>query len=625
MTSIFRRGPKPFASLFNLFHQVPTSHRQDRRQGRRHQQRRLNLERLEQRAVLTAGDLDLTFGVGGMVTTNFLGNSVEAGSDVAIQADGKIIVAGASNHSPAPWDFAVVRYNSDGSLDNSFGTDGKQTVDFDSELDLSSSVAIQPDGKIVLAGSTRTLTGSIEFAVARLTTTGALDLTFNGTGKQTIDFGFYGVAEDLVVQPDGKIVVVGHAAQGAGEDFAVARLNSDGSLDNSFGTGGKQTLDFGLYDAGLSTVLQSDGKIVVAGFTSDGGPSYTVATVARLNIDGTPDNTFDGDGKLTVDLGPDHVLGYDVALQAGGKILLAGYVQAGADGDFAVVRLNADGSLDSSFGISGQQTVDFGDGVYASATAMAVLPDGKIVLAGSSFVWEPRTFTYQYYDEFTGELVTQEETNIVQIHDFAVAQLTSAGELDTSFGNNGTQTVDFGSDYELNSSVALQADGKILLAGFSSTEATVNDFAVARLLGDEAPTRLVTVDILPESLNVDSNGTLTVLIYGGADFNAAQIDVSSVRFAGASAWQSNLVDRNGDGHLDLQLKFRRQDTVLDQIYAELLVDDQDADGVLDSTRQTALITITGQTADAAHFSGSDNLTLFLSGRKLRELLASLFG
>ncbi len=135
----------------------------------------------------------------------------------------------------------------------------------------------------------------------------------------------------------------------------------------------------------------------------------------------------------------------------------------------------------------------------------------------------------------------------------------------------------------------------------------------------------VAVDIQPDSVNVASNGTLTVVVFGAADFNAARIDVNTVRFAGAAAWQAILVDANNDGRLDMQFKFRRQDTTLDQIYIQLLIADHDADGVLDSTTQIASIAITGQTLDGGSFTGSDTVALFMRGQRLRDLLAGLFG
>jgi hypothetical protein len=140
-----------------------------------------------------------------------------------------------------------------------------------------------------------------------------------------------------------------------------------------------------------------------------------------------------------------------------------------------------------------------------------------------------------------------------------------------------------------------------------------------------AAVHAVAINIAPESLNLDSSGLLTFFIYGAADISAAQIDVSTVRFDGAAATHSSLLDANHDGLLDLQLKFRRQDTALLELYGELLIADRDADGILDTTRQVAGIEVTGKTADNRLFAGSDNLTLFLSGRKLRDLLDSLFG
>jgi hypothetical protein len=135
--------------------------------------------------------------------------------------------------------------------------------------------------------------------------------------------------------------------------------------------------------------------------------------------------------------------------------------------------------------------------------------------------------------------------------------------------------------------------------------------------------RSVTIDILPESVNVDSQGALSVVVFGSAGFDASLIDIASVRFAGAGVWQSTLADVNQDGILDMQLKFRREDTILDEIYAQLLADDLDQDGILDSTRQTAQIDLTGETLEDELFRGSDAITLFLTGKALRTLLDQL--
>jgi hypothetical protein len=185
-------------------------------------------------------------------------------------------------------------------------------------------------------------------------------------------------------------------------------------------------------------------------------------------------------------------------------------------------------------------------------------------------------------------------------------------------------------------SIALDPAGDIVLTGHFSEVADFDpgssvhnltsfggfDGFVAKYRQQKIP---VAVNIQPESLNVDSNGTLTVFIYGASDFDTSQIDVGSVQLAGATAWHSAFVDENNDGLLDLQLKFRTQDTILQQIYAELLEDDLDADNILDSTRQTAEIAVTGRTLDDQVFSGSDSISLSLAGRNLRQLLDSLFG
>ena len=188
-----------------------------------HARKSLNLELLEARILLSAGKLDLTFGIDGLVTTDFGSTSDGAGS-VAIQADGKILVTGTTVPPGAGADFALARYNSDGSLDTTFGTDGKVTTDFGSQ-DSAGSVAIQADGKIVVTGVSIQPGTGYDFALARYNTDGSLDTTFDGDGKVTTDFGFsYDYGMDLAIQADGRIVVTGWSIQpGTGYDFALTR------------------------------------------------------------------------------------------------------------------------------------------------------------------------------------------------------------------------------------------------------------------------------------------------------------------------------------------------------------------------------------------------------------------
>ena len=196
------------------------------------------------------GTLDRTFGIGGIVTTDFRGSS-EGASSVAVQADGKLVAAGASDVNGNGSDFALVRYNSNGGLDTSFGAGGFVTADFGSPWEAATALALQSDGKIVVAGFT--VVSFADFALARYNTNGTLDTTFGAGGKVITDFGAVSSqAFAVAVQPDGKIVAAGYANIDGNEDFALVRYNSNGALDTSFGTGGRVTTDFGLVEQGFS-------------------------------------------------------------------------------------------------------------------------------------------------------------------------------------------------------------------------------------------------------------------------------------------------------------------------------------------------------------------------------------
>ena len=206
---------------------------------------------------------DTGFGTGGKVTTP-IGTDSDYAQDVAVQADGKIIVSGYTKVSLFDTDFALVRYNADGSLDTGFGTGGKVTTAFGTGYDEAYSVTVQADGKIIVAGSANN--GSEDFALVRYNADGSLDSGFGTGGKVTTPIGAgTDTAYDVLVQSDGKIVVAGQAS-GTGYDFALARYNADGSLDTGFGTGGTVlTAVSANNDYGRFVALQSDGKIVVGG------------------------------------------------------------------------------------------------------------------------------------------------------------------------------------------------------------------------------------------------------------------------------------------------------------------------------------------------------------------------
>ncbi|MFN2513497.1 MAG: hypothetical protein ABR568_19015 [Pyrinomonadaceae bacterium] len=391
------------------------------------------------------GDLDPTFGSGGIVITsgsdpNHL-NTVWA---MAIQADGKIVVVGDGTLGSFAWDFAVVRYNPDGSLDSSFGGTGI-TTQLTAGYEGASSVAIQADGKIVVAGNRY---------VVRYNPNGSLDTSFNGSGI-VITPGVGALA--MAIQADGKIVVAGSGVSGSTSDFALVRYNADGSLDTTLNGTGKVITPGG---SANSVAIQSDGKIIAAGSNYDG--SNSAFTLVRYNADGTLDTSFNGTGKVITSVSNSGGDARDLAIQTDGKIVVAGYSLAAPGSertaDFAVVRYNPDGSLDTSFGGTGKILIPVSDS-HDSATSVAIQPNGKIVVAGSS------------------------GSNIGS--DFAVIRLNPNGSLDTSFNGTGKVITSVGDSYDHASSVAIQADGKIVVAGDTGSDVNA-EFVVVRYQGDGA-------------------------------------------------------------------------------------------------------------------------------------------
>jgi uncharacterized delta-60 repeat protein len=392
------------------------------------------------------GDLDPMFGSGGIVIAGGSDpNHLNTAWAMAIQSDGKIVVVGDGTLG-FNWDFAVVRYNPDGSLDASFGVAGIVITQVDPiNHEVAQSVAIQADGKIVVAGSRY---------VVRYNPNGSLDTSFNGTGIVVTLYGHNSVA----IQSDGKIIAAGSSHDGSTFGFALVRYNADGSLDTTFNGTGKVLTPGGSVG---SIAIQSDGKIVAAGGSRFG--SNAEFMLVRHNADGTLDTTFNGTGIVTTSAGSSVSGASDLAIQPDGKIVAAGYGQAAPDwrtADFAVVRYNPNGSLDSSFGGTGKIIIPIGDsgdsGDYANS--VAIQPNVKIVVAGSS-----------------------SRVNIGS--DFAVVRLNPNGSLDTSFSGTGTVITSVGNSYDHASSVAIQADGKIVVAGDTGSDFDA-EFVVVRYHGD---------------------------------------------------------------------------------------------------------------------------------------------
>jgi uncharacterized delta-60 repeat protein len=339
-------------------------------------------------ALAASGDLDSTFSGDGLVTDVAVPANPARWENVwgiAVQpADGKIVVAGDSRiPNTATNDFAVLRYKPDGTLDTTFSGDGRLITNFggsDQALD----VAVQDDGKIVAVGQKCSNDGlTCDVALARYKPFGNLDPTFSGDGKQTNDFGGAdnGSSGGVAIRLN-KIVVAGYMWNGTDYDFAVYRYLSDGTPDAAFSGDGMAKIGFGAgrQDFAADLVIQSDGKIIVVGYTGDANDANHNFAIARLNANGSLDATFSGDGIQVTNFGGDD-FAYDVALQTDGKIVVAGEKDTVLF-QFAVARYNTNGSPDTSFNSSGRKAFSVLPGVHSVAVAVNVQLDGKIVLAG---------------------------------------------------------------------------------------------------------------------------------------------------------------------------------------------------------------------------------------------------
>src|SRR5947207_12027993 len=280
----------------------------------------------------------------------------------------------------------------DGDLDPTFGTDGKVLTDFDHSTDIANAVAVQTDGKLVVIGTTYINNdfSDEDFAVARYNPDGTLDETFGVGGKVQTDFpGLAAVASSVVVQPDGKIVVAGGAFPlftflG---NFEVVRYNSNGSLDTSFGNGGIVTTNFPQGSYASSVALQADGKVIAAGTVFVdfviGEPSNTDFALARYNSDGTPDTSFGNGGQVSTDFFGMEDDAFSVLIQPDGKIVAVGSANNPATYyDFAAVRYLSNGTIDTSYGVAGKVSNDFGVAGFDRAQSAALQADGRLVVAG---------------------------------------------------------------------------------------------------------------------------------------------------------------------------------------------------------------------------------------------------
>lgn len=399
-----------------------------------------------------------------------VGNYGDTGQSIAVQPDGKITVAGYSEKSDYYPDFSLIRLNANGTLDTSFAasTGGKLLIPIGIYHDRSHSVAVQADGKIVVAGEYTIDSYNTDFGVVRLNTDGTLDNSFAGNGKAVVTLSSgYDYGNSVTIQPDGKIILAGNSlGTNNAQDFSLIRLNVDGTLDTSFDGDGKAIFAVSPYaESGSSVTVQADGKIILAGNCVNPVTSNTDFSLIRLNANGSLDTIF-GDlvsgvhtGKAIIDVAGSTDYGRSLTVQTDGKLILAGnsYSAISKSYDFSLVRLNADGSLDTSFGTGGKYLLSVGNDTD-QVTSVVVQPDGKILFAGSSTISTP--------DPRPGR--PDIKTSLVTL-----VRLNPEGELDNSFGASGIASMSAAKSFSHGYGLTLQPDGKIVV-GYGDISAGYN-------------------------------------------------------------------------------------------------------------------------------------------------------
>jgi len=415
------------------------------------------------------GVLDTSFNSPNGFIIQPIGSANDTGQSLAIQPDGKILLGGYCR-SASNDDFCIARFNSDGTLDTTFGTNGKVIQPIGSFHDWGYSLAIQPDGKILLGGSyskTTNNTNLWEFSIARFNSDGisdgTLDTSFGDSGKvkqgicitrgnQTTQT--HATGQSLAIQPDRKILLGGRCQIINGfNEFCIARFNPNGTLDTDFGSPNGYIVQ-SLYpseDWGYSLAIQTDGKILLGGscINVNNANRYEFC-IARFKTNGSLDNSFGNSGRVIQAFGSGS--GYDwgrsLVIQRDGKILLGGHCHNGSNFDFCIARFNPNGTLDTTFGTGGKVILDINTS-DDKGYSLAIQPDEKILLGGTCD------------------------------GDFCIARFNSNGTLDTSFGDNGIVIRPIGSGDDHGYSLAIQPDGKILLGGYCHNGSNY-DFCIAR-------------------------------------------------------------------------------------------------------------------------------------------------
>ena len=407
-----------------------------------------------------SGAFDPAFGTNGIATAP---TATGQGFGVLVQADGRIVLTGLADSGATPQAVWLFRFNTNGTPDASFGTNGEAKAFATRQRAFNRSVAMRPDGTLLVGGSFATVDVSQDDTSAvSFMPDGTLDTTFNGTGRIVLDLGSPSAfATASVLQADGKLVVAGTTGVSTGQQDGgsfLARYIADGTLDTSFGTNGLVLFDLGNTEA---VALQADGRIVVGGqkqLQSPTTPAFlpSSATFARFNADGTFDTTFGNGGIAAFIPASGQTWLKAIAIQPDGRIAGAGFSLDGTGRSGLVMRVMPDGTLDSAFGAGGSMAVNLSS-TNDELDAIVLQSDGRIVVAGAA--------------EVTGTQTSM-----------TAARLDTSGALDMSFGGTGHVAVDFGGPSGA-FALAVQPDGKLVLGGFAHPAGS-DDYALARLLSD---------------------------------------------------------------------------------------------------------------------------------------------
>jgi|GEM_PF-1067578 len=443
-----------------------------------------------------------TFLHGDGIVTSDIGVGNDVARSVAIQPDGKILVAGISENS-SDSDLLLSRYNPDGSLDTSFGVGGHIVTAIGTSDDKANSVVIQADGKI-LVGGTSIIGGVNLFALVRYDTDGTLDSFFGVNGIVTTSLGTgTDVISSIALQTDGKILAAGYTTTAGNSDFGIVRYNSDGTLDTSFGSGGMVITSVGTgNDQIQSVVLQSDGKIVAGGYATFSGDSDFA--IVRYNSNGTLDSSFGAGGMVTTAVGSSTDVATSLTMQIDGRILAGGYFHNGSNFDFALVRYNIDGSLDSSFGSGGRVTTTVGTG-NDFGSSIAIQADGRILASGSAWIGSSS--------------------------DFAIVRYNSNGTIDSSFGSGGRVTTSVGAGDDLAHCMAIQADGQVILLG-SSIQGIHQSLALIKYNPDGSLSSTFDLEqSLGGTVSYTENGSPVILDY---DVRISDSELQTGNYGGAT-------------------------------------------------------------------------------------------